>query len=146
MPRPQSYRTAQKESVLRFLEKNRGEHFTLESLCERLADEGASVGKTTVYRCLERLCAAGSVRKTTEGRSACYSYGCCDRSHYHLICRECGKLIHVDCAELDRLRGHFLDEHGFEIDPFATTISGRCADCIRSNKPGGKEKDDGTDR
>lgn len=146
MPRPQSYRTAQKESVLGFLEKNRGEHFTLDRLCERLAGEGASVGKTTVYRCLERLCAAGEVRKTAEGRSACYSFGCCDHSHYHLLCRECGRLLHVDCAELDRLRGHFLEEHGFEIDPFGTTISGRCADCIGSAGNGKEETGNGNAR
>lgn len=139
MPRPKSYQTAQSRALLDFLKKRPGTHYGVEELTETLRSEGISVGRTTVYRHLQRLVETGDVRRTTaEGRSACYSFGCCSAPHYHLHCKVCGRLIHADCAELDRLREHFLREHGFEIDPFGTTLMGRCADCIAKG-----EKNDG---
>ena len=132
MPRPKKYNTSQSVALTDYLERHRGEHFCAEELKNRLEKEGVYLGKTTVYRYLERLVASGQARKTTaDAKTACYSLCDCDEVHYHLRCRVCGRLIHADCPELDRLREHFLSDHGFEIDPFGTTLSGRCADCIK---------------
>ncbi len=124
------YHTKQGKSLLAFLQQHSGEHFHRKELCQRLKQEEIAVGETTVWRYLEQLCQEGKVRKSSpDGKSVCYTYGCCDGNHYHLQCTRCKRLIHLDCPDFDRLREHVLSEHGFFVDPLHTTVCGVCRDC-----------------
>ena len=84
------YKTKQRkiinESIKAFGEK----HFTVDTLCDALSKTGESVGRTTVYRCLEKLCDEGILQKyaATAGSSGCYQHvegGHC-HEHFHLKC------------------------------------------------------------
>ena len=86
-----SYNTKQSKMVFDILLENKDRHLTADEIFEKLRKSGESVGKTTIYRHLEKLCASGEVRKFTggDGDSACYQYAgknaeC--REHYHLKC------------------------------------------------------------
>ncbi|MCQ2448626.1 MAG: transcriptional repressor [Clostridia bacterium] len=129
----EGYKTRQRaavETVLRSTEA----HVTADEIVELLAKSGQAVGRTTVYRCLERLVEEGQVRKyaAASGESACYQYihaGHDCREHFHLKCTACGKLIHIECDHMSELSAHIDGEHGFSVDPLKTVLYGLCKDC-----------------
>ena len=130
MARPENYDTRQGRSLLEFLQRHSGEHFDRKQLCARLREEQIVMGESTVWRYLDKLCREGRVRKSSpDGRTACYTYGCCEGEHYHLQCKRCKRLIHLECADFDSLRAHVLERHGFAMDPMNTTVSGLCRAC-----------------
>ena len=113
-----------------------GAHMSADEVHARLTEAGERVGRTTVYRQLERLVASGAARKMNGDRTGhCYAYAdehCAE--HYHMICTECGKLAHLSCDHVEELFHHIKSEHGFVIDPSQTVLYGKCAVCIRSAK------------
>ena len=127
--RPEKYLTKQKRAINELLKEKQGEHLSVLELCRELEERKIPVGRTTVYRYLEDMYSNGLVRRINEPNGACYVYGEACRDSYHLVCNSCGKLSHLHCAEFDRLKEHFLKEHGFEIDGFQTTVTGKCKSC-----------------
>ena len=129
-----SYNTRQGNLILALLEKEPGKHFTADEIIVRLANDGKSVGKATVYRHLDKLIKQGLVRKyiAEEGQGACFEFidkkGDCT-SHYHLKCSDCGRLFHVECEYLDEVAHHILSHHGFVISPEKTVLYGICDKC-----------------
>ncbi len=129
------YKTKQRAAVEAVLRENE-QHFTVEQLAERLNIKGESVGRTTVYRCVERLVAEGKVRKyaAEQGESACYQYVAENhecQEHFHLKCTGCGKLIHIECDHMNELSSHIAAEHRFAVDPLKTVLYGICEECAK---------------
>ncbi len=128
------YKTKQKSAILHCVETMGDRHFTIDSLCEVLSKKGETVGRTTVYRFVERLSDEGILRKfiMPQGESCCYQYvgdgGHC-REHFHLKCEKCGSLIHMDCDEMRELAEHIKSHHGFNLNPLKTVIYGVCEGC-----------------
>ena len=96
------------------------------------------IGRTTVYRGLERLQKEGAVLKvpSVEGAPAQYRFiRDEERKNYgKLVCLECGHTIPLQCGCIDHFVGHVLDEHGFEIDQSRTIFYGYCDSCRRLKK------------
>ncbi len=127
------YKTKQRAAVEAVLQST-DNHVTVEEMVERLNADGKSVGRTTVYRCLERLVEEGRVRKyaAQSGESACYQYISDDHAcheHFHLKCTACGRLIHIECDHMNELSAHIAAEHGFAVDPLKTVLYGLCGEC-----------------
>jgi Fur family ferric uptake transcriptional regulator len=117
-----------------------GGHVTVNQIVRHFGNREAAIGQTTIYRHLEKLVNDGKIRKylLTEGGGACYQYidaGKNCREHFHLKCEQCGRLIHLDCDKLDRIRRHILREHDFQINMLKTTFYGKCKECL-SVRPG----------
>ena len=134
MKRGAGYNTKQKENLLEYLIKNKQKHTNVQEISAFLSAEGTPVGVATIYRQLDRLVEQGLVRKYSfDGEtSACYQYIEDDeqcRSHFHLKCLSCGRLIHLDCDHLADLTRHIEEEHGFDIDYSQTVFYGVCSDC-----------------
>ncbi|MBO4493433.1 MAG: transcriptional repressor [Ruminococcus sp.] len=134
MKRDSGYNTKQKEKLLEYLMKNKEKHTNVQEISAFLSAEGSSMGVATIYRQLDRLVEQGLVRKYAfDGKTcACYQYieneeQC--RSHFHLKCLGCGRLIHLDCEHLADITRHIEDEHEFSIDYSQTVFYGRCSDC-----------------
>ena len=134
MKRDSGYNTKQKEKLLEYLMKNKEKHTNVQEISAFLSAEGSSMGVATIYRQLDRLVEQGLVRKYAfDGKTcACYQYieneeQC--RSHFHLKCLGCGRLIHLDCEHLAELTRHIEDEHDFAIDYSQTVFYGRCSEC-----------------
>lgn len=134
MMKKTSYNTKQKSAILRCIKDNKDKHFTVDSLCENLFQNGDAVGRTTVYRFLEKLSNDGVLRKyaASQGESVCYQYvdnhnDCTE--HFHLKCEECGSLIHMECDEMSELVRHIKKHHGFSLNPLKTVIYGICEEC-----------------
>ena len=126
------YKTSQSEILLGFLRAHPDEEFSTEEITCAL--EGEAIGKSTVYRLISKLCARGEILRTRgeNGKRILYRY--IDKSHdcdehFHLKCRDCGKIIHLDCDLMEELRSHIAGEHGFRLDARSTVINGVCAEC-----------------
>ena len=129
-----AYHTRQQEELLKYLKATPGEHHTVAQIRDHFSLQQQAIGTTTIYRQLERFVEEGTVRKylLETGDSACYEYvehaPACS-GHFHCKCEQCGRLIHLDCDELQELRDHLLGEHGFAWDAGRTVFYGVCREC-----------------
>ena len=143
--RPTSYQTRQEKALRQCLASLRGRHATVCDLRDALAARGERVGRTTVYRRLERLVSAGLARKFVAGpgEPACFAWageGAAAEGGYHALCEGCGKVVHLECGELDAVGRHLAAEHRFRIDPGRTVLYGTCPSCQRRGRRKGGVK------
>ncbi|MBR5246530.1 MAG: transcriptional repressor [Clostridia bacterium] len=127
-----SYITKQSLLVYDFLKSNPDQHFSAEEVYFALISNGDNIGRTTVYRQLDKLCDERKARKFFHGdnNACCYqleSERC--HNHYHLKCSSCGTLIHTECDFLDKLSSHIFNDHQFKIDGSRTVLYGICEHC-----------------
>lgn len=138
-----AYKTRQRDQILDCLIKNKDHHITADKIISDLNKDKPLVGKTTVYRYLDKLVSQGSVRRyfIEGGKSACYQYmeqvGVCDR-HFHLKCVDCGQLFHLKCDYMGEMDSHIKDHHDFHVDHSKTVLYGHCGNC--AGKAGGNVK------
>lgn len=131
----QGYRTRQRELIWNYLCDHRAQHIVAEDIVEHLRAIGEPVGKSTVYRYLERLVEEGQVRKffLEEGMSACYQLAAGEgedcHEHFHLKCLRCGRLLHIECEYLSEVEQHIFGSHRFRVDNTKTVLYGICEDC-----------------
>ncbi|MBE5969986.1 MAG: transcriptional repressor [Lachnospiraceae bacterium] len=134
------YKTKQREVVFEYLVKNKGNGLTIDEIYEGLKSEGVEIGKTTVYRCLDKLVKDGDARRyaaTDGGAGAAATFqvneagGNCNH-HYHLKCLTCGKILHLECDEMAHINLHIAKEHGFVVDLQKTVLYGYCKTCSKN--------------
>lgn len=133
------YKTRQMSEILTFLESVQGSHVTVSDILEHFQTKGIEVGTTTVYRHLEKMVKEGVVAKyVVDGTSsACFEYVGTAKNEtrtscYHCKCEKCGKLIHLHCDEVENLKQHIIEHHGFEMDSCRTVFYGICDECRKS--------------
>ena len=124
------YKTGKKTEIIAFLTKNKSRSFTLGEICAAVTGDGS--GKSTVYRLVSELTAAGVLRRLSDGhtRHCTYQYvgGASCRGHLHVKCKGCGRLFHLDAELSAELRERVLSAGGFTLD-FGELLFGRCTDC-----------------
>ncbi|MBO5726766.1 MAG: transcriptional repressor [Clostridia bacterium] len=133
------YKTRQKAVIEELLVKNANRHLTADDITDMLKENGNDVGRTTVYRTLERLVSDNKVRRFSmpQGESACYQYismGETCHEHFHLKCNKCGALFHIECEQMSLLSGHIAEHHGFAVDNLKTVLYGVCRKCAGEEK------------
>ena len=121
------YKTKHRTELVAFLLLNSDKHLTIQEIQVKLPN----IPQATLYRLMDALVDEGTVRKFLIGpsQSSCYQYANCEHQHFHLVCESCGKLIHLDCHEVEKLLNHIKGEHGFEIDISKVNLYGVCEDC-----------------
>lgn len=135
-----AYSTRQRELVLALMAAHDDAYLTVDEACELLGRGGEAVGRTTVYRTLERLAADGRVVKVSGNRGEAAQYRALGVSagtigesaradHGQLRCERCGRAFPLDCEMLGAFSAHVLEHHGFSIDQRRTVIYGLCAAC-----------------
>ncbi len=130
------YNTRQRNEILDFLKNNPDKNLSVDDIALALASSGTKVGKTTVYRYMDKLTHEGTVRKysVADSKSAYYEYisdGHSCLTHYHFKCTDCGHLLHVDCSMMDNVFSHMKSHHGFAADNAKTIIYGLCSQCSK---------------
>ena len=131
-----TYKTKQKEQITEYLKSRAGEHVTVADVCKYFDEHGRAVGMTTVYRQLEKMVDDGLVNKYTidANSPACFEYmdpadHQSNSTCFHCRCDICGKLIHMQCHELEELGEHLYKKHGFTLNPRRTVLYGICEEC-----------------
>lgn len=124
--------TAQRLAVLRAVAAH--PHATADALLDAVRREIGSVSRQAVYDALSALVDSGLLRRIQPaGSPARYEDRVAD-NHHHLICRDCGIVVDVDCAVGAAPCLTAANDHGFAIDQAEVIYWGRCPDC-RSKPP-----------
>ena len=131
--------TKQKEIIINFLKENKDRHLTAEDILLELRKQSEEISQATIYRNLSELVKEGELRKyiSDVAKKACFQYvdnvNKCIK-HYHLICDECGSIIHFEGTELQKLKGKILDQNKFEVNLEKVVLYGKCDKCKENKK------------
>ncbi len=125
--REKGYRlTPQRELVLAAVQ--RLGHATPDEVLAEVRTQSSAVNVSTVYRNLEVLEELGLVRHTHLSDRAPTYHSVGGHEHFHLVCRNCGRVVSVDPDVLLPLVETLRAEHGFSVDVGHLTVFGTCAD------------------
>ncbi|HEY4279758.1 MAG TPA: Fur family transcriptional regulator [Conexibacter sp.] len=126
--------TAQRVSVLRAVSGHA--HATADDVASAVRAEIGTISRQAVYDVLAALVEVGLLRRIQPSQSPARFESRVDDNHHHLICRDCGTIVDVDCAVGRMPCMHPSDDHGYEIDEAEVVYWGRCADCRAAAQAG----------
>jgi len=121
-------RSAQREAILEaFLRSER--HMSVDDLYASVRRRHPEVGRTTVYRTLKLLQAAGLASELNIGGQARFEPDWKREHHDHFICKACGTIFEFSSPEIERLQDEIADGIGFRIEGHRHQIFGFCRRC-----------------
>ena len=98
------------------------------------ADLG-EVSNQAVYDVLEALTGARLVRRIHPPGSVARYESRVGDNHHHVVCRSCGRIADVDCADASAPCITPSESHGFVIDEAEVIYWGACPECSSSEIP-----------
>lgn len=137
MNRRTSYQTKQKGLVLACMAAHGENYLSVDEVHANLLQDGATVGRTTVYRVLEAAASEGTMAKMVGARGDAARYRSrvgVSQCEGQLLCLRCGKAIVLDCSMWESFASHALRKHGFVIDQGHTILYGLCQECNVQNE------------
>ncbi len=123
--------TPQRLAVLRALAAS--PHSTADDIHRRVRAELGAVSRQAVYDVLAVLTDRRLVRRLEPAGSPARYEDRVGDNHHHLVCRNCGRLVDVDCAAGTAPCLSPSDAAGYEIDEAEVVYWGRCAECVRAS-------------
>lgn len=123
---PDTRLTPQREAVLDAIESEPGA-FTAVAIYDRARKSAPALGLATVYRTLELLRAAGSVRSLAGAEGATY-VRCRPGHHHHLVCISCGAVEETELCGAPT-PSVLKRRHGFRAESHELDVYGVCARC-----------------
>ncbi|QYJ02787.1 transcriptional repressor [Nocardioides panacisoli] len=87
------------------------------------------VSHQAVYDSLEKLTAAGLVRRIQPNGSVARYETRTGDNHHHVVCRTCGAISDVDCAVGEAPCLTAAEDNGFAIDEAEVIYWGTCPSC-----------------
>jgi len=118
--------TAQRLAVYRAVEQS--PHSMADVIHEKVHTEIGSVSRQAVYDALNVMSEHGLIRRIQPAGSAA-RYEHRTDNHHHLVCRECGSLVDIDCAVGEAPCLVADDDHGYVVDEAEVIYWGKCPDC-----------------
>lgn len=119
--------TAQRLAVLRAVADQ--PHGTADELAHAVRQGLGTISKQAVYDSLSVLAEKGLIRRIQPAGSPARYENRVGDNHHHLICRECNRMVDIDCAVGSAPCLHAADDAGFEIDEAEVIFWGLCPDC-----------------
>ncbi|HVA53044.1 MAG TPA: Fur family transcriptional regulator [Acidimicrobiales bacterium] len=119
--------TAQRLAVLRAVSQQ--PHISAEDVTRVAGVEIGAISRQAVYDALSVLAESGLIRRIQPVGSPARYEDRVDDNHHHLICRDCGRLVDVDCAVGAAPCLTASDDNGYEIDEADVAYWGRCPQC-----------------
>ncbi|HVM58168.1 MAG TPA: Fur family transcriptional regulator [Gaiellaceae bacterium] len=86
-----------------------------------------------VYDIMRALHDAGLVRRIEPAGSAALFETRVGDNHHHLVCRDCGRMVDVDCVVGEAPCLSPAAAAGFEVDEAEVIFWGRCPECLGPN-------------
>ena len=117
--------TWQKEVILNALKSNKV-HPTINELYEIIKKEH-NIGKATVYRNINEMVEEGKVQKIASNDT--YHYDGNTINHYHIVCKECNKIIDIFDQKANKIVENIEKEQDIVIDQIHVVIDGLCSLC-----------------
>ena len=119
--------TPQRQLVLQAVEKLG--HATPDEILVEVQQHASAVNVSTIYRTLEVLEELGLVRHAHLSDRAPTYHSVSDHEHFHLVCRNCHRVVSVDPEVVAPLADRLREEQGFVIDVGHLAIFGECEEC-----------------
>lgn len=104
-------------------------HATADEVADAVRRHIGAISRQAVYDALAVLSDKQLIRRIQPAGSAARYEGRVGDNHHHLICRECGVMLDVDCAVGDMPCLTASHDHGFLIDEAEVIYWGRCPTC-----------------
>lgn len=121
-------RSEQREVILdAFLRSER--HLSVDDLLQLVQRRRADIGRTTVYRTLKLLQAAGLASELALQGQTRFEHDYKRQHHDHFICNSCGEIFEFSSPEIERLQDEIAAEIGFTINGHRHHIYGLCRRC-----------------
>lgn len=124
--------TVPRRCVLLALAAREG-HVSAEQVITDVAILEPSVHRSSVYRTLDALTAAGLLQHVHLAHGAT-AYHLVTRAHPHAQCRSCHAVVDLPAHLLDALGASAQDQFGFILDPLHVALSGTCRNCAREQQ------------
>ncbi|MCY3662925.1 MAG: Fur family transcriptional regulator [bacterium] len=112
-------------------------HATADDLAGDVRASIGSVSRQAVFDTLGVLTEVGLIRRIQPARSAARYEDRVEDNHHHLVCRDCDRVVDVDCAAGYRPCLDVDDDFGFDIDEAEVIYWGHCPACREALTPGG---------
>jgi Fur family peroxide stress response transcriptional regulator len=119
--------TPQRHAILEFLLSSMS-HPTADEIYKSLEGKFPNMSVATVYNNLRVFKEAGLIRELTYG-DASSRFDANMTDHYHVICRECGKITDFDYPPLIDVEREAAKRTGFRVESHRMEIYGICKDC-----------------
>ena len=119
--------TPQRHAILAYLLEHM-HHPTADEIYRALEDRFPSMSVATVYNNLRLFKEAGLVRELTYGDSSS-KFDANMTKHYHVICRECNKMVDFEYPSLGEVEDTASRETGFVVENHRMELYGVCTEC-----------------
>lgn len=106
-------------------------HADTETVIRSVRESLPDVSHQAVYDSLHTLTAVGLVRSIQPSGSVARYERRIGDNHHHLVCRECSRIVDIDCTVGQAPCLTPSHDHGFVIDEAEVTFWGLCPDCAR---------------
>nr|WP_202080990.1 peroxide-responsive transcriptional repressor PerR [Caldalkalibacillus salinus] len=126
--------TPQRHAILAYLFEAMN-HPTADEIYKALEDKFPSMSVATVYNNLRLFKEADLVRELTYGDSSS-RFDADVHQHYHVICKDCGKIVDFDYPCLDDVENVASKETGFKIESHRMEVYGVCHQCHETEEKG----------
>lgn len=123
--------TEQRLAVLRAVQTH--PHATTDDLHAVVRKRIGSVSRQAVYDALAVFSERGLIRRIQPAGSVARYEDRVGDNHHHVICRECNRMVDVDCAVGYTPCLTASDAAGYEIDEAEVIYWGRCPTCAAKN-------------
>jgi Fur family ferric uptake transcriptional regulator len=120
--------TAQRLAVLAAV--SRRPHGTADDVAKAVRAEIGVISRQAVYDALAILSEKGLIRRIQPAGSPARYEDRTGDNHHHLVCRECGRMVDVDCAVGAAPCLTPADDAGYEVDEAEVVYWGRCPECV----------------
>jgi len=116
-------------------------HLSVDDLLALARKKRPEVGRTTVYRTLKLLTAAGLAQELQLKGETRFEREYKREHHDHFICKTCGEIFEFHSDEIERIQDQVAADIGFVIDGHRHQIFGYCKDCVsRERAPRGEAR------
>jgi Fur family ferric uptake transcriptional regulator len=124
-------RSEQREVILdAFLRSQR--HLSVDDLLQLVHKRRPDIGRTTVYRTLKLLQAAGLAQELALLGHTRFERDYKRKHHDHFICNACGEIFEFSNPEIERIQDETAASIGFVIQGHRHQIYGLCKGCAAS--------------
>ena len=133
-------RSEQREAILEAFLRSES-HLSVDDLLRLAQKRRPEVGRTTVYRTLKLLQAAGLATELVLQGETRFEREYNRQHHDHFICKTCGGIFEFSSDEIERIQEQVAADIGFVIDGHRHQIFGYCRQCVarqRGPRPEGR--------
>lgn len=130
------YDTQSRKKIKQYIERQTNCIFSVNDVYQYLMSNDCLIGKTTVYRNMNRLVNDGVLLRLqyADEKKTMYQYKYIENQkknemYIYLRCMECGKMIRLKNDYSIELEELIMNKCGFRINGTVNIISGLCKDC-----------------